>query len=49
MLGVAVLVNIDLVILVTYTLVEGIQEHLVTKKVKYTTIEGVSMKDLKIH
>ena len=50
MLGVAVLVAIDLIILVVYTLVEGIRGNLVAKKVTHrqmpTTVEGVSMKEL---
>ena len=53
MLGVAVLVYIDLIILVTYTLTEGIQGNLVAKRVPHkqmpTTVEGVSMNEKKIH
>ena len=45
-LGVAALVGIDLTILVTYTLVEGIRGNLATLEVphkeKFTKIEGVS-------
>ena len=53
MLGVAVLVNIDLIILVTYTLTEGIRGKLVAKRVLHeqmpTTVEGVSMNEKEIH
>ena len=51
-LGVAALVAIDLTILVTYTLVEGIRGNLVTQKVSHkekpTAIEGVSLIDTSV-
>lgn len=46
-LGVAALVAVDITILVTYTLVEGIRGNLVAQKVSHkeipTTVEGVSV------